>query len=1314
MGTYAFIEDKYYDFMGALKEKLHLPVDQFFIEPIESRGIPSFPIFIILILAILGGTFLALQPAPQKPLELQVLLTTPDGTPVAGITVNIFMHAADNRDPIFGKKAGSETSNELGIAEFSGLEKGVYLIKIEPQGFEPTQKEVNLAMEGKASITLIPIIKEIVTVFLATDADGRALDSVLLEITAGGARKNALTDSGGKAQFSFPERSQLAVSASKEGYEGVSLSLRNFEGTSSVRLAKKKITGRLQVRVTDEAGKAIGAAVRLYPADAAIDPLFVASTIEGVAVFATMEMGQRLRAVASSEGYKDGRQEIAIKEDTRIAFRLEKLPFETKPSNSTSIKVIDAEGKAPIAKAQIYLFNLQNELLTEGSTGAQGILELNLRLGTYYAVVTAEGFVYSKLFIAGGESKSIGLMKERPDSTVNLNLKIINEDGKAAMNASLLFLDEDGNVAPPLRARASSKGEFASKMAKQYYNVKAFEGALFGERAFNLNASISQEIVLLYPRGKISLTALDLDSNKSIISEKTPSFQILAIDSVNKKISSASCKANPCEMELIAQRRHDLNISASGYFATEYSVLDGELKPGETLQRTAYLKNTTSTTRLKIQFMGIVDFQNSSKTITKITPGATYAAKFVAYFDEDAKRSGIFLRVGSEFEAEGIEGGLADGVISAFSIGGSPAPSSVKGSNSYLQGVCQLFSNPGKARYAFADYGQKGVQTFYIGLKANPSKGAPDNFEFFYGAYTQMRNGSLASDPQGISALDDCSMPIYSASIPFGDAIKPNASVTPSAMPSASAKPSASPSPRPSASPSPSPSPSASPGPNINECPLLKVTKSNSNALSASCTRIIMKVDSIFPADAIELKFSSADGKATAQKIEFLDENGNALAGCLAYDVAKSVLAYNPAAGSCPDRYKPEGNSVPSATFTMKVTMALADNPVEIPIIVLNDEGFPEGKVGFEAIEASSIEYRSEDILPLSYYWPDIDSGTPLRLTYVLNNRQHTFENDALSAEEGGSKLFDLLTKDQNRGGAALFGWDTDATPDLAIAQRTAAIIFPSQNSVGVGSLLELLGPDAHASKASSEARIGDFLELAKATAANSVFRRGGTKPYSYFADIALRPVAFSAVISESADNMFNNIGGYGMSIDTQGVPDTCRARLGIYKLSVSTKDGLAWNYGSDDAKLSGLSIEKTAGNPSCKAIAACNLFDGYYGLINTSSDSGKRHCFGYEWPIVPYGNQLINGKSLDLRNAIYLGIGNAAILEAYNEAPGENAPNPPEKQSILDAKYPVFVLTAPQNASLDSAAILYKMNVSEEVLSVGAYDLGGYPDVFS
>ena len=49
---YYAIEDKYYDLMDSLEDKMH--VYEWFVNPLEDKGVPSFPVFVLIVLALIA------------------------------------------------------------------------------------------------------------------------------------------------------------------------------------------------------------------------------------------------------------------------------------------------------------------------------------------------------------------------------------------------------------------------------------------------------------------------------------------------------------------------------------------------------------------------------------------------------------------------------------------------------------------------------------------------------------------------------------------------------------------------------------------------------------------------------------------------------------------------------------------------------------------------------------------------------------------------------------------------------------------------------------------------------------------------------------------------------------------------------------------------------------------------------------------------------------------------------------------------------------------------------------------------------------
>ncbi|MGB9577299.1 MAG: hypothetical protein ACP5IG_04100 [Candidatus Micrarchaeia archaeon] len=122
--AYFRVEGGYYKVMDAL-QKAGVPAYKFFVNPIEARGVPSFPVFALIVAAVAFVVLsLALPVAPQAR-DLEVIVTGLQGERVSGARVTLF----------FGGKELASTATVLGSAKFAGVPLQVLSIKIEKEGY---------------------------------------------------------------------------------------------------------------------------------------------------------------------------------------------------------------------------------------------------------------------------------------------------------------------------------------------------------------------------------------------------------------------------------------------------------------------------------------------------------------------------------------------------------------------------------------------------------------------------------------------------------------------------------------------------------------------------------------------------------------------------------------------------------------------------------------------------------------------------------------------------------------------------------------------------------------------------------------------------------------------------------------------------------------------------------------------------------------------------------------------------------------------------------------------------------------------------
>ncbi|MFH1751088.1 MAG: hypothetical protein ABH863_05390, partial [Candidatus Micrarchaeota archaeon] len=1275
MALYKSMEDAYYGFMDFLDQKLHIPVYNSFVNPIEKGGTPSFPVFLILLLLVFGGIAGAFYyfGVQQQQATLKVMvLSGEDAVPGASVRI------------VSGDLEFSAESDDDGFVAFEKLPKGkTFTIEVTADDYEPGSDEITLEDTRTLEINLAGIPKETIFTVSIEDDAGAPVTGVKILYSAGSRSGNTVSGANGNSRITVPKDSEVSLEASKEGYDTAYGSTSSSTSTYRMTLRKKSVPqpvaekGKLKVTVQDESGKKIEGTVSVFESTGSATPLDVQDTENGEAIFYELEVGMRLKITASAKDYTEEKVFETMKADTRVIIKL-KTDNTPPPKDVTLITAKDGKSKSAIEGATVYLFKPEDELVFEEKTDSSGrAIFADARLAPYYAIATASGYVYSKIFLTGGEQKEILLYKEGDQLTGELTIYVADEDGKKVANAKISMYDEAQDVVPPFDQKTNAKGEYKLKLPLAYYTAKVTSGALYGENSIDLEGDELMNITLSYPRGLLSLSALDLDSNRSILNNLTSSYKVLIKDKVKRSENTTTCTVNPCRISLIADRSYDLELTAVGYYPATSQIISKEIKAEEVTNRSILMKNTSSPTNLRLVFDGLLDLQNPNAPVTEAIPGKVYALRLNAFFDNTSSK-GIYLRVGEELELQASTNSSADGYINEYSMSGSPTASNIRGANYYLPDICSPTPSPAKARWAFADYSLLGSGLLLVSIKTNAAKKAPENLDLFVSAYSVLSNGTLFSDPSGAQNADDCSAPRYTSLTPFvktggagercnspplrecddieyycdeanntcvpeprinpadfcdeeetlkvfsmkdggamvvskyeeegtnfytrkgelykncpgddttqqaGDCrslfnnrstttpvcdktikVDPNSYCTSGAVTRVDvcadgkarvtsgidgndlisyfkvdgelflANCPADPAPtntdcfnlQASCNPAqtikcavrcpndifvkdidycrndnvayvsscptgykvvsdmnedeqsagfydvcglpiiencavdPAPSevdcylanrgcstarmlcklpPELLP-PDFRECPAIQIVKKVSGNLKATCPRVVMKVDSIFPADGIQIGFLSEDGTQPLQRIEFYDGLLKVDA-CFEYDVANGLLKYDPSRTGCSDKYKAVGNKIASANFTMKVYISPIPTALVIPIIVLNDEGVPlEQRVGFPAIDSTIIEYKKPDTTPASFYGFSTDYYGPLRLGYVINNRQKMVPADDLGGGKySGSTSYNefisnILLRSNYRGSASLFSWDTNSKPILSIAAK--------------------------------------------------------------------------------------------------------------------------------------------------------------------------------------------------------------------------------------------------------------------------------------
>ena len=143
--------DSYYGFCDWLQDH-GIPIYDFFVYPLEDRGIPSLPAFVIILLLLLlgvgwaatGFSGLNLSKQPQS-YSLSITVYSESG-PIEGATLSL------SQD---GSLVSKAKSSQDGGASFDELAKGDYSLEVEKPGFDKAKLDISIPRDSSVDITLV-------------------------------------------------------------------------------------------------------------------------------------------------------------------------------------------------------------------------------------------------------------------------------------------------------------------------------------------------------------------------------------------------------------------------------------------------------------------------------------------------------------------------------------------------------------------------------------------------------------------------------------------------------------------------------------------------------------------------------------------------------------------------------------------------------------------------------------------------------------------------------------------------------------------------------------------------------------------------------------------------------------------------------------------------------------------------------------------------------------------------------------------------------------------------------------------------------
>jgi len=673
---YQSLEDKYYSFMDGL-ENAGIKVYEWFINPIEDRGMPSMPFFFIGVLLVLGvavvGSMLLLGGGPlnggPQSVDIAVKVASADGASLDDVTVKL--SAGDDL-------LTAKTKN--GVANFQSVPYAKSVtVRIDASGYKKFSKEFNLA-SGRPSATFS----------VSLEADGGAGGSLVLFVNddnqfplsnaevrfqdpSTGEFVVRQTDAQGRVTLSVPSSSSIVTLAvSHDGYESTTQSCTTNSASCSVTLYSYGGGGvpgstatpdpstqpgyaTVRVEVLNSAGDGLAGRVTLYRNDNA-ETLDAADTDgQGVARFDNVPLGVDVYATFDPQSNDFSFHTFDAKVTSAATDFFVQLPRKTCTVNcgtdfsSVTIQVTDTSVQ-PIPAAQVRLYLSQASLqavsdvrLTEDDGNAVFEIAPTARV---YGTAWAEGFLPQMTRVmTGGEQTQVKLEKVLVGNHGSLNVTVVDDTGSVVSGASINLFTHDGF---PLGLPSQDTGfdgvSFFENLPLKRVKATAVYGAQSGSSDI-VEISLAGKAVrvtLAPATAFVSARATDAANGSAITATLTA-----VLSGSNRVVGSCVSNGSACSIQVPANRNLQLFANASGFVplsSEEFSV-----DAGSTMNKVMALLPSYLSNQLSVMSYSLED--DYGWNVSAVDRGRVY--RFVVQFNMplNAQSAGLFLRVGNQAEA---------------------------------------------------------------------------------------------------------------------------------------------------------------------------------------------------------------------------------------------------------------------------------------------------------------------------------------------------------------------------------------------------------------------------------------------------------------------------------------------------------------------------------------------------------------------------------------------------------------------------------------------------------------------------------------
>ncbi|MEW6295803.1 MAG: hypothetical protein AB1467_05960 [Candidatus Diapherotrites archaeon] len=642
---YGKVENAFYGVLDFLDSK-GIPVYAL-VDPLEERGIPFFPLFIALIVILIGGFAAFTLIGTGIETTLQLSIHDIQNKPLNEVNLTVY----DDQGNTLLSQPNAEDSTSIKLPK---VKPGAKIsLSASKQGYETVQQElevkgnlidVSIAMQEAAS-TITPKIRFI-------DAQTKtAVPYVQAHWSFNDNSQEGSSDENGLIELTgIPLNEDILLEAIADGYEDYSDTIQFTSDTTKVIElipVEGSLTGQstLIVKVIDAETKQPldKAIVQVFDEDSG-SKLYEIITEQGV-FSEKIDKGTVVRVTAEKDGYvkydsSEEKKFLTLRNDTEDFGTIEL----EKGGSRIQVNVYDKDSKMLVIDAQVALFNDKGEIIDFNATEFGGFVEFkNLDPNsTYYIGTSAENYLTdrTKLIPKALQSINIELEKITADNSGKLNVYVNNSLGKPAGNAILNFYEEKEGEMLLLgipAQKTSSDGAYSTTVKmNQNITVRATKEGEEGQAQITIEKK-SNDVLIEMQKAKTAKTIKFFDEKGIPIIEG-----LLTIKSQAGEVL------------------YDGNLNAEVIFDTagnDFVLVQAQTPDGKTFEELVDTRNKDELSiefnkapmnelAPKIEFLGIFDLEENE--IEGLTKGEEAILKFETQWIKGNYSGGVHIRVGPD------------------------------------------------------------------------------------------------------------------------------------------------------------------------------------------------------------------------------------------------------------------------------------------------------------------------------------------------------------------------------------------------------------------------------------------------------------------------------------------------------------------------------------------------------------------------------------------------------------------------------------------------------------------------------------------